>query len=238
VRSALTFALLAILITGCGVAGSDRPGEDATLLLDSAPDSVHAGIYLATERGYDEAEGVRLEVRRPGRAANAPRQLRDGRADFAVMDIHDLAAARARGAEVVAVAAIVQRALGARQRGTRPDRSKAAEPPHPELVLVVSRLTLEDRRPLVRAAIRALQRGSAQAQTEPDSAVAAVQQAAPRADRRALAAQLDAVAPLFTAGARAPGELVGPVLRRWAAAEGVDLGQAFDFGQVGPVRNP
>jgi hypothetical protein len=65
-----------------------------------------------------------------------------------------------------------------------------------------------------------------------------VQQAAPRADRRALAAQLDAVAPLFTAGARAPGELVGPVLRRWAAAEGVDLGQAFDFGQVGPVRNP
>ena len=237
-RIASTLALLAILITGCASAGSDRPGEDATLLLDAPPDAVHAGIYLATERGYDEAEGVQLEVERPGRSADAPARLRDGRADLAVMDIHDLAAARARGAKVVGVAALVQDTLGARARGARPRRSKAGEPPHPELVLVTSRLTLQDRQPLVRATIRALQRGYAQAQAEPDSAVAAVQQAAPRADRQALAAQLDAVSPAFTAGARAPGELIEPVLRRWAAAEGVNLDETFDFGQVGPIRNP
>ena len=46
------------------------------------------------------------------------------------------------------------------------------------------------------------------------------------------------MAPSFTAGARAPGELLEPVLRRWAAKEGVDLERAFDFDQVGPVRNP
>jgi ABC-type nitrate/sulfonate/bicarbonate transport system substrate-binding protein len=59
VRLPLTLALLALLISGCGgVTGGDRPNEDATLLLDFAPNAVHAGIYLATERGYDEAEGV------------------------------------------------------------------------------------------------------------------------------------------------------------------------------------
>jgi ABC-type nitrate/sulfonate/bicarbonate transport system substrate-binding protein len=221
VRTALTLTLAAILITGCGGAsGGDRPDEDATLLLDSAPGAVHAGLYLATARGYDEAEGARLEVKRPGASADAAEQLRDGRADLAILALGDLAAARERGRDVVGVYAVVQ--------------------PLPRLVLCVSRTTLEDRRPLVRAAIRALQRGYAQAQTEPDSAVAAVQEAAPRAGRQALAAQLDEVSPSFTAGARAPGELREDVLRRWAARQDppLDVGAAFDFGQVGPVKNP
>jgi ABC-type nitrate/sulfonate/bicarbonate transport system substrate-binding protein len=210
-----------MLIAGCGgAAGGDRPDEDATLLLDSAPGAVHAGIYLAAARDYDEAEGVRLEVERPGASADAAEQLRDGRADMAILPLGDLAAARERGRDIVGVYAVVQ--------------------PLPRLVLCVSRTTLEDRRPLVRAAIRGLQRGYAQAQTEPDSAVAAVREAAPRADRQALAAQLDEVSPAFTAGARAPGELREDVLRRWAARQDppVDVRSAFDFGQVGPVRNP
>ncbi|HET8951756.1 MAG TPA: ABC transporter substrate-binding protein [Solirubrobacteraceae bacterium] len=211
-RLALTIALAAALIAGCGgVSGGDRPNEDATLLLDSAPAAAHAGIYLATERGYDEAEGVRLEVRRPGAAVE---KLRDGRADFALLRVGDLARARERGADVVGVYAVLQRPEGP--------------------VLCVTRSTLEERRPLVRATIRALQRGYAQAQAEPDSAVAAVLAAAPRADREQLAAQLDAVAPAFTAGARAPGELRPEVLARG----GIDVEQAFDFDQVGPLRNP
>jgi ABC-type nitrate/sulfonate/bicarbonate transport system substrate-binding protein len=211
VRTALTLVLLGLLMSGCGVAGGDRPNEDATLLLDAAPNAVHAGIYLATERDYDEAEGVRLEVRRAGTAVA---KLRDGRADFAILRVRDLARARERGADVVGVYAVLQRPQGP--------------------VLCVIRTTLEDRRPVVRAAIRALQRGYAQAQAEPDSAVAAVLDAAPRADRETLAARLDAVSPAFTAGARAPGELRPEVLAR----EGLDVEQAFDFDQVGPVRNP
>ena len=119
-------------------------------------------------------------------------------------------------------------------------------PAYPELVLCVTRTTLEERQPVVRAAIRALQRGYSQAQTEPDSAVGAVLEAARGSDRAEVAAQLDAVSPAFTAGARAPGELREPVLRRWAAwdlrfgilSEPLDVAQAFDFDQVGPVRNP
>ena len=212
-RTALIVALAGVLIAGCGgVAGDDRPEEEATLLLDGAPAAAHAGIYLATERDYDEAEGVRLELRRPGAAPVA--KLRDGRADFAILDVRELARARETGADVVGVYAILQRPRGP--------------------VLCVTRTTLEDRRPLVRAAIRGLQRGYAQAQVEPDSAVAAVQAAAPRADREALAAELDAVSPAFTSGARAPGELRREVLSR----TGIDVEQAFDFDQVGPVRNP
>ena len=204
-------ALLGVLITGCGgSAGGDRPNEDATLLLDSAPSAVHAGIYLATERGYDEAEGVTLEVRRRG---SAVAKLRDGRADFALLDVGDLARALERGADIVGVYAVRQRPQGP--------------------VLCVTRTTLEDRRPLVRAAIRALQRGYSQAQVEPDSAVAALLEPA-RADRAQLTAQLDAVSPSFTSGARAPGELRREVLSR----ADIDVERAFDFDQVGPVRNP
>ena len=325
-RFALTAALLAILITGCGGAsGDDRPDEDATLLLDFAPNAVHAGIYLATARGYDEAEGVRLEVRRPGTSTDALKQLQTGRADMAILDIHDLGLARERGRDVVGVYAIVQRPLAAviarpgieRPRelegrragvtglpsddavlrsvvaddGGDPEKVKATTigfeavkallagrvdaatafwnaegvalkrrrpgftefrvddfgaPAYPELVLCVTSTTLEERRPVVRAAIRALQRGYVQAQAEPDSAVGALLEAARGSDRAELEAQLDAVSPAFTAGARTPGELREDVLREWAAwdrrfgilSKPLDVSEAFDFDQVGPVRNP
>ena len=58
--------------------GNDRPGTEATLLLDFAPNAVHAGIYLATEREYDEAEGVELDVRAPGASTDALKLLEAG----------------------------------------------------------------------------------------------------------------------------------------------------------------
>ena len=71
----------------------------------------------------------------------------------------------------------------------------------------VTRATLEDDAPVVRATIRALQRGYGEAQRDPESAVAAMLAAEPRLDQAALAAQLDAVDEAFTAGARAFGQL-------------------------------
>ncbi|MES1194220.1 MAG: hypothetical protein ABUM26_07835, partial [Solirubrobacterales bacterium] len=66
--TALLLALLTTLAAGCATSstGSDaRPEQDAKLLLDFAPNAVHAGIYLALQRGYDEAEGVTLDVEAP-----------------------------------------------------------------------------------------------------------------------------------------------------------------------------
>lgn len=103
---------LAVVACGCGGGGgTDRPNEDATLLLDFAPNAVHAGIYLATERDYDGAEGVNLKVRAPGASTDALKLLEAGRVDMAILDIHDLALARENGAHIVGVMALVQQPL-------------------------------------------------------------------------------------------------------------------------------
>ncbi|HEV7495760.1 ABC transporter substrate-binding protein [Baekduia sp.] len=114
--TALLLALLVALAAGCGTAssGSDsRPDQDARLLLDFAPNAVHAGIYLALQRGYDEAEGVRLDVETPGTSTDGIESVVSGHDDLAIVDIHDLAIARAKGKDVVGVMAIVQTPLAA-----------------------------------------------------------------------------------------------------------------------------
>ena len=89
-----------VAVTGCGddgrSAGPDR-GADATLVLDFRPNAVHAGIELAVDRGFDEAEGVTLHVQPPSSSADAVKLLVNGRADLAVLDLHDLALARSQG---------------------------------------------------------------------------------------------------------------------------------------------
>jgi hypothetical protein len=71
-------------------------------------------------------------------------------------------------------------------------------------------------------------------------------EAEPGLDRAAVAAQLDAVSPAFTAGAPAYGVLDPARLRAWARWDlefgilkrPVDVGRAFDTGFVGRVENP
>jgi ABC-type nitrate/sulfonate/bicarbonate transport system substrate-binding protein len=295
--AALLCLLLAALVAGCGGAtGTDRPNADATLLLDFTPNAVHAGIYMATARGYDEAEGVNLTIRRPGASTDALVLLETGRADLAVLDIHDLALAREKGHHLVGVMALVQQPLAAvlarpevrtprdlegRRagvtglpsddavlrsvvRGAGGDPARVREttigfdavrallagrvagatafwnvegvalarrrpgfhafrvddygaPGYPELVLCATRETLAESPGVVRATIRALQRGYQEAQNDPDSAVQTMAQAVPGLDPAELAAQIEAVAPAWTAGASEFGELRPAVLRRWAA---------------------
>jgi ABC-type nitrate/sulfonate/bicarbonate transport system substrate-binding protein len=113
-------------------------------------------------------------------------------------------------------------------------------------VLCVTRSTLDERRAVVAATIRALQRGYVAAQNDPESGVTALVDAETGLDRETAQAQFDAVAPAFTAGARGYGELREDVLRRWAAwdaefgilDEPPDIRRAFDLTLVGPVSNP
>jgi putative hydroxymethylpyrimidine transport system substrate-binding protein len=129
-------------------------------------------------------------------------------------------------------------ALRERKPGTQEFRvDDFGAPPYPELVLCVTRRVLTEQRPLVAATIRALQRGYGEAQADPESAVGALVDAESGLDREAAAAQLDAVAPAFTAGARGYGELREDVLRDWAAwdlefgilDEPLDVERTFDF---------
>jgi putative hydroxymethylpyrimidine transport system substrate-binding protein len=108
--------LAAVIATGglaaCGGGGAE-PGapESATLVLDFTPNAAHSGIYLALERGLYRRAGIQLDVRQPGTSSDAPKLLSAGRADFAILDIHDLGIARERGFPLVGVMPIVQRPL-------------------------------------------------------------------------------------------------------------------------------
>jgi|UPI000481CAEE putative hydroxymethylpyrimidine transport system substrate-binding protein len=113
--AALLVAAATVAAAGCaGSSTSDsRPDQDAKLMLDFAPNAVHAGIYLALQRGYDEAEGVRLDVQAPGEGTDGIKALLSGQEDFALVDIHDLAIADAKGKDIVGVMALVQTPLAA-----------------------------------------------------------------------------------------------------------------------------
>ncbi len=109
----LAAVLALVVLAACGGAGSDRPGTEARLMLDFQPNAVHAGIYLADARGFTDAEGVSLDVEIPGESTDAIGLLLANRIQFAVLDIHDLALAREKDRDLVAVMALVQRPLAA-----------------------------------------------------------------------------------------------------------------------------
>jgi putative hydroxymethylpyrimidine transport system substrate-binding protein len=114
VAAPLAAAVCALALVACGDGGAE-PGasDEATLVLDFTPNAVHAGLYAALARGHYERQGIELEIREPSASTDAPKLLEAGRAEFAILDIHDLAIARERGLDVVGVAAIVQRPLAA-----------------------------------------------------------------------------------------------------------------------------
>jgi putative hydroxymethylpyrimidine transport system substrate-binding protein len=113
--AALLAAVLALIgLAGCAGSGAE-PGapSGATLVLDFVPNAVHSGIYAAQREGFYEDAGVQLEIRQPGESTDAPKLLEAGRAQFAVLDIHDLGIARERGLDVVGLTPIVRRPLAA-----------------------------------------------------------------------------------------------------------------------------
>jgi putative hydroxymethylpyrimidine transport system substrate-binding protein len=118
-------ALLAAVAAGAGLAGCGGDGaepgasREATLVLDFQPNAVHAGLYAAHHAGEYSERGVDLEIREPSASTDAPKLLEAGRAEFAILDIHDLGIARERGFDVVGVAPIVQRPLAAVIAGDR-----------------------------------------------------------------------------------------------------------------------
>jgi NitT/TauT family transport system substrate-binding protein/putative hydroxymethylpyrimidine transport system substrate-binding protein len=100
------------LMAGCGgQSGGHLPS--ASLVLDFTPNAVHAGIYSALAHDLDRRHGVRLHVIVPSASTDSIKLLKAGRVDFAILDIHDLALARARGADIVGIMAIVERPLAA-----------------------------------------------------------------------------------------------------------------------------
>jgi putative hydroxymethylpyrimidine transport system substrate-binding protein len=116
-RAALLLALLLLALAGCG--GDDAqpaasaPAPDVTVALDFTPNAVHAPIYEAVQNGRDREHGVRLHIRTPGSGPDSLKLVASGKVGLGVLDIHDLAIARERGTDLVAVGALVGRPLAA-----------------------------------------------------------------------------------------------------------------------------
>ena len=260
-------------------------------------------------------------MRTPSDSAEALKLLAAGRAELAVLDIHDLALAREHGADVVGVAALVQRplasviaarrvrspgalegarvgvtgvpsddavlhstvlgaggdpgrvrtvtigfnavssllagrvaaatafwniegvALARQRRGFHPFRvDEYGAPPYPELVLSVTRATLEHRRAAVRRVLRALGRGYAYADRDPTGSARDIVRAQPGLDPGLVRSELRTTIPIFFARGHRWGQLDAAALRAWAAWEarfGIvrrppEVARAFDGALVPP----
>jgi putative hydroxymethylpyrimidine transport system substrate-binding protein len=103
----------AALIGACGGSTPAGSPRSASLVLDFTPNAVHAGIYAALARHLDLANRLRLHVIVPSASTDSIKLLEAGRVNFAILDIHDLAIARERGAPLVGIMAIVERPLAA-----------------------------------------------------------------------------------------------------------------------------
>lgn len=127
----LPVVLLALGLAACGekeepTTGSG-PAERVNLMLDYLPNADHAGIYAAIEGGDFAAARLDVKPRTPSDPSAPLKLLAAGRADLAISYEPELLLARAKGADLVAIGALVQKPLTSIiSLGRRPVRSAAA----------------------------------------------------------------------------------------------------------------
>jgi NitT/TauT family transport system substrate-binding protein/putative hydroxymethylpyrimidine transport system substrate-binding protein len=91
------------LLTALALAGCGEESRSVTLALDFTPNPVHAPVFAAEGVGFLS----------PGPGPDGLKLVTSGRAELALLDIHDLAIAREQGTDVVAVGTLVGKPLAA-----------------------------------------------------------------------------------------------------------------------------
>jgi putative hydroxymethylpyrimidine transport system substrate-binding protein len=107
-------AMLALALAACGekTESTAQPRtEPLTLVLDFFPNADHAGIYAAQARGLFRRQGLDVRIVTPSDPAAPLKLVQADRADLAITYEPELLLARDKGADVVSVAALVQRPL-------------------------------------------------------------------------------------------------------------------------------
>ncbi|MFN0090506.1 MAG: ABC transporter substrate-binding protein [Acidimicrobiales bacterium] len=88
--------------------GSSGKTQTVTLVLDWTPNTNHSGFYLAKAKGWYAEAGLDVKIVEPGESTTSLNQLAAGNAEFAVGVAESLLPARAAGAPVVSLGAIIQ----------------------------------------------------------------------------------------------------------------------------------
>ena len=114
--SAVLGALLVVVLAACGereepTSGSSPEPERVDVILDWIPNADHIGIYAAKAGGQFEQAALRVRLRTPATASSPLELLAAGKADLAISYEPELLLARAKGAKLVAVGALVQKPL-------------------------------------------------------------------------------------------------------------------------------
>ncbi|MDQ8045405.1 MAG: ABC transporter substrate-binding protein [Solirubrobacteraceae bacterium] len=115
--SLLPIAALGVLATGCGEMKETQSQvterDHVTLMLDYFPNADHAAIYAAQADGDFARAGLDVTIEAPSDATTPLRALEAGQTDFAISYEPDILLARAKGAKVQGVEALVQKPLTA-----------------------------------------------------------------------------------------------------------------------------
>ena len=125
-RSILAIVLCVAAWTGAATPAQARSARDGvSVALDWTPNTNHTGIYVADRLGYYRAAGIDLTIL--PYASTAPETLvSHGKADFGFSYSAGVAFARAAGADVTSVFAVLQRT--ALEIGVRADRGDIRTP--------------------------------------------------------------------------------------------------------------
>jgi putative hydroxymethylpyrimidine transport system substrate-binding protein len=86
-------------------------GQTVTVALDWYPNANHAGLFLGQERGYFDAEGLKVDLYTPSDPTTVLQTVGAGKDTFGISYQTDVLLARAQGVPVVSVAALVQHPL-------------------------------------------------------------------------------------------------------------------------------
>ena len=113
----LAILAVSLVLAGCGEkeqsTDSSREKDPFTLVLDYFPNADHAGIYAALAAGDFDRAGLDVKIQTPPDPSAPLKLLQAGRADLAVSYEPELLLARDKGAQLVSVAAMVQKPLTA-----------------------------------------------------------------------------------------------------------------------------
>ncbi|MEA2187197.1 MAG: putative hydroxymethylpyrimidine transport system substrate-binding protein [Solirubrobacteraceae bacterium] len=117
VLSAVLTVVLAAGLVACGekdepgAGAATGPNERVDLLLDYLPNADHAGIYAAIGSGEFKTAALDVHPRTPSDPSLPLKLLAAGKTDLAISYEPELLLARAKGAKLVSIGALVQKSL-------------------------------------------------------------------------------------------------------------------------------